>query len=109
MSGPPPFGVQLLIGRRVAARSPAPRGCRPRSSYVRRIPGRRGGHHNTQVEWKAASDIWYISATEMGRAFRVGLIAGHVLIAILVVRQVAGASAGAAFQMSSDIARYRLV
>ena len=55
MSGPPRCGVQLLVGRRVAARSPAPRGCRPRSSCdVRRIPGRRAAHHNTHVEWKDA-------------------------------------------------------
>jgi hypothetical protein len=44
-----------------------------------------------------------------GRALHVALIAAHLVIAILVVRQVAGASAGAAFRTSSDIARYRLV
>ena len=38
-----------------------------------------------------------------------GVIAAHVLIAILVLHQIAGASAGASFRMSSDIARYRLV
>src|SRR5207302_6226809 len=37
------------------------------------------------------------------------VIAAHVLIAILVLHQIAGASAGASFRMSSDIARYRLV
>ena len=42
MLGPPRCGVALLNGRRVAARSPAPRGCRPRSFGLgRRIPGRR--------------------------------------------------------------------
>ena len=53
--GPPRCGVQLLVGRRVAARSPAPRGCRPRSSVMETPDtGPACRHHNTHVEWKAA-------------------------------------------------------